>query len=195
MLCAQPAAAKDGAPFWDKTNWQFRLRAIDVAPAESSSVNIGGKASVDNSAAPEFDITYYFTKNISTELILATSKHSLSYSGNVDLGDTWVLPPTLTMQYHFTPDNAFSPYIGAGLNYSMFYGEDTATGFNNLKVEGGLGYALQVGTDYWINDNWGLNLDVKKIFLNVDAELNNGAVKADVDLDPWVIGTGISYRF
>jgi outer membrane protein len=195
LLASQPAIAKDGSSFLDKENWQFRLRAINVVPDESSTVNIGGDASVDNSTAPEFDITYFFTENISAELILATTKHSLSYTGNVDLGDTWVLPPTLTLQYHFTPENAFSPYIGAGLNYSMFYGEDTASGFNNLKVEGGLGYALQVGADYWVNDNWGLNLDVKKIFLNVDAELNDGAVQADVDLDPWVVGAGVSYRF
>ena len=104
-------------------------------------------------------------------------------------------PPTLTMQYHFTPDSSFSPYLGAGLNYSMFYNENAATGFSNLDVKGGVGYALQAGADYWINENWGLNLDVKKIYLNIDAKLNDGAVRADVDLDPWVVGAGVSYRF
>jgi outer membrane protein len=48
--------------------------------------------------------------------------------------------------------------------------------------------------DVPIGGNWSWNLDVKKIFVNVDATVN-GAVKADVDLDPWVIGTGIGYRF
>jgi len=52
-----------------------------------------------------------------------------------------------------------------------------------------------VGTDYWINDNWGVNLDVKKLFLNIDGKLNDGAVTADIDLDPWIIGAGVSYRF
>lgn len=77
----------------------------------------------------------------------------------------------------------------------MFYNERSGTGFTDLEVEGGVGYAVQAGFDYWLNDNWGLNLDAKKIFLNIDAKLNNGAIRADVDLDPWVVGTGISYRF
>lgn len=161
-----------------------------------SSVNIGGEVKVGNAFVPEVDLTYFITPNIALEAIAATSKHSLNYSVNgASLGKTWVLPPTVTLQYHFMPEETFSPYIGAGVNYSYFYGEDTGAGFTDLQVDGGFGYALQAGTDIWINENWGLNLDVKKIFLNVDAKLNGGAVRADVDLDPWVVGAGVSYRF
>ena len=77
----------------------------------------------------------------------------------------------------------------------MFYGEDAGTGFTDLNVDGGVGVAAQVGFDYWLNDNWGLNFDAKKIWLDVDATLNNGTIRADVELDPWVVGGGISYRF
>lgn len=99
------------------------------------------------------------------------------------------------MQYHFTPKQAFSPYVGAGLNYSLFYGEKAGTGFSDLNIDPSVGVAAQAGFDYWMNDHWGLNMDVKKLWLNVDASLNNGAVKADVDLDPWIVGAGVSYRF
>ncbi len=195
-IVTMPAMAKDlgDGPF-AKERFQVRVRIIDVAPDESSSVNIGGKADVDFAVVPELDLTYFFTPHIAAELIAATSKHDLTYTGNVNLGDAWILPPTLTLQYHFAPDSKFSPYLGAGLNYSLFYGEDTASGFTNLKVDGGVGYALQAGADYWIDEHWGLNLDVKKLWLNVDASLNNGAIKADVDLDPWIFGAGVSYRF
>jgi len=192
---AVPAQAADATNWLAKDNWQFRLRAIGVLPDDSSTVNIGGEASVGDAVTPEFDISYFFTDHIAAELILATAQHQVNYNGNTNLGDTMILPPTLTVQYHFTPDNAFSPYVGAGLNYSMFYNEKSGTGFTDLKVNGGVGYAVQAGFDYWLNDNWGLNLDAKKIFLNIDAKLNNGTIRADVDLDPWVIGTGISYRF
>lgn len=197
LLCAAsftPALADKGDT-WAKERFQVRVRAIDVVPDESSSVNIGGHVNVSNKATPEFDVSYYFTDNISAELIAATSKHHLTHSGGADLGSVWVLPPTVTLQYHFAPDKAFSPYLGAGLNYSIFYHEERGSAFTDLKVGNGVGYALQAGADYWLDKNWGLNLDVKKIFLNVDATLNHGAVRADVDLDPWVIGTGISYRF
>lgn len=191
-----PAQARDlGDGPWAKERFQIRARIIDVDPVVDSSVNIGGTVDADNAFTPEVDFTYFFTNNIAAELIAATSKHDVSYNGSTDLGEAWVLPPTLTLQYHFTPDSKFSPYVGAGLNYSIFYSEDAATGFNNLKVGNGVGYALQAGADYWINDNWGVNLDVKKIFLNVDAKLNDGAIRADIDMDPWVFGAGVSYRF
>lgn len=193
-----PAMARDlGDSYWSKERFQIRARALGVVPDDNSSVNIGGDADVGDAITPEVDLTYFITPNIGIEAIAATAQHKITYTGDVDIGDTWILPPTVTLQYHFTPDNAFSPYIGAGLNYSWFYGEDEGTGFNDLDVEGGVGYALQAGFDYWIDNNWGLNLDVKKIFLNIDADVNLGTtpVHADVDLDPWVVGAGVSYRF
>ena len=94
------------------------------------------------------------------------------------------------------PDEKFSPYIGAGLNYTLFYGEDEKNGFTDMDVDGGIGLAAQAGFDYWINDNWGFNADVKYIELDVDVKVNGGALRAnDVDLDPWVVGIGVSYRF
>lgn len=178
-----------------ENRWIVRARAVGVLPNDSSSVNIGGNTDVENAYVPELDFTYFFTPHIAAELILATAQHEIDYTGNVNLGDAWILPPTLTVQYHFTPDGTFSPYVGAGLNYSLFYNEDAAAPFTNLEVDGGIGYALQVGTDYWLNDHWGFNLDVKKIWLNIDGKLNNGAIRADIDLDPWIVGAGVSYRF
>lgn len=193
---AAAAQAQESHDFLAKDRFQVRLRAINVVPDESSSVNIGGDVHASNQIAPELDLTYFITDNIAAELIAATTKHDLKYTGDVKLGSTWVLPPTLTMQYHFTPKSKFSPYLGAGVNYSLFYAEDAkGPGFTDLKVDGGFGVAAQAGFDYWVNDNWGVNVDVKKLWLNVDASLNKGAVKADVDLDPWIIGTGVSYRF
>ena len=107
-----------------------------------------------------------------------------------------ILPPTLTLQYHPLRDESnFSPYIGAGINYSYFYDEQAGTGFTDLDIDGGFGYALQGGFDYWLDEHWGINMDVKKIFLDIDVSLNNGAIRLDTDLDPWVFGAGVSYRF
>lgn len=193
-----PAYARDlGDSYLSKERFQIRARAIGVVPQEDTDVNIGGEEHVGNAVTPEVDLTYFITDHIGIEAIAATAQHKLTYTGQTDLGDTWILPPTVTLQYHFTPDNAFSPYVGAGINYSYFYGEEDGAGFDDLDVEGGFGWALQAGADYWVNENWGVNIDVKKIFLNVDADVNLGAtpVHADVELDPWVVGAGVSYRF
>lgn len=191
------AARVEGTDTWAAERFQIRGRLITVAPDESSSTTAGGEVNVGDGMMPEVDLSYYFTDNVAVEVIASTTQHSLSHNALGDLGRTWVLPPTVTLQYHFTPNNSFSPYVGAGLNYSIFYGEEAAggNGINDLELEGGIGYALQAGADYWIDNNWGVNFDVKKLFLNVDGSVNNGAVRADVDLDPWVIGAGVSYRF
>ena len=196
LLSAAPNHA-NAEGWYDAENWQVRVRAIGVIPDEDTSVNISGTTEVSNEVVPELDISYFFTKNIAAELILATAKHNIDYNGSTDLGDAWILPPTLTLQYHFTPDQKFSPYVGAGVNYSMFYGEDAGAGFRDLDVDGGFGVALQAGMDYWIDEHWGLNLDVKKLWLNVDGELYSGTTRitTDIDLDPWIVGAGVAYRF
>lgn len=202
IACLTPLAAEanESNDVFAKERFQFRLRGIGVLPDNGGHTTIDGKPEADDAFVPEFDITYFFTKNIAAELILATSPHDLtlkdSQLGDVNLGDTWVLPPVLTLQYHFTPDQKFSPYVGAGLNYTLPYKEDEGDPIiTDLEVDGSLGYALQAGFDYWTNENWGVNMDVKKVWVDVDASINNGAITGEVELDPWIIGAGISYRF
>ena len=196
VFAYSPAYSKDlgNSPFSPK-RFQIRLRALGVLPDTDTSVNIGGKTDVGTAITPELDLSYFITENIAAEIIAGTAQHSIEYNGNTHLGNTWILPPTVTLQYHFTPDNSFSPDVGAGVNYSYFYGEDTGKGFTDLEVDGGFGTALQAGADLWLNQNWGLNVDVKKIFLDIDGKLNGGTIRTDIELDPWLVGGGISYRF
>lgn len=184
-----------GAALAASGDWIVRLRGINVSPDEDASVNIGGDISADSAYMPEIDFTYFLTDNIAAELIAATSEHEFRHSTAGNLGDAWVLPPTLTLQYHFMPEEQFSPYLGAGVNYTAVYGESAENGFFDFDAEGDYGWVLQGGFDYWLDDNWGINLDVKKIFVDVNATLNNGAVRADIELDPWVFGAGIAYKF
>lgn len=189
------SAYADGADYLSKDRFQVRVRALGVVPQEKSTVNIGGDVKVSNAITPEVDLSYFFTPDISAEIIAGTARHSLTHSSGASLGETWILPPTVTLQYHFMPDSKFHPYLGAGVNYSIFYHENTAAGFSDLNLDNAFGPVAQAGFDYWLNKNWGVNFDVKKIWLNVDASLNNGGVRADVDLDPWLIGAGVSYHF
>lgn len=195
-----PLAHAEGinTDFTNKDNWLFRLRAVSVTPAEDSITSIGGRVTADDQVVPEFDITYFWTDHIATELILAVTPHDMGAKdtaiGNVDFGDVWLLPPTLTLQYHFTPEQTFRPYVGAGINYTVFFNEDPVD-VASIHYENGFGYDLQVGFDYGLNANWAINADVKKVFLNTDVKINGGAITADVDLDPWIFGVGVAYRF
>ena len=87
-------------------NWQVRLRGVAVQPSEKAEVStIGGDVNISNSFIPELDFTYFFNKNVAAELILGTAKHDVkainTVAGDIDLGSAWLLPPTLTAQYHF----------------------------------------------------------------------------------------------
>ena len=196
------AAMAEGFKTKEAGDFLVRARGIGMVPDESSSISvIGGEADASNEYVPELDISYFITDNIALELIAATTNHDIDVEGStlgadVDLADVGVLPPTLTLQYHFMPKNRFSPYLGAGLNYTFFYDEEAAGGaVTSVDFSNGIGYALQAGIDVAIAGNWSANLDVKKIFLNTDVKINGGAINADVDLDPWVFGVGIGYRF
>lgn len=90
--------------------WQIRVRALGVVPRDKGRVHQipGSEMDFSSTVIPELDITYYFTNNIAAELILGTTyssidgKGSLHTAGAGKLGKTWILPPTLTLQYHFT---------------------------------------------------------------------------------------------
>lgn len=187
--------------FADKpqNDWVMRVRGVYVKTDVHSKVDtLGGGIATSTDQVPELDITRFFTPNIAAELIAATTTHDInlrgSSVGNAELGSVKLLPPTLTLQYHLNPNEKFRPYVGAGLNYTFFYDVKTGGIANNIKYKDHIGYAAQAGFDYMIDDKFGVNLDIKKIFLQTTATVNN-SIRAKVALDPWLIGAGVSYRF
>lgn len=196
------AAAPEAQAVAEQSPWQIRVRALHVMTEDEGFVSgvDGSELSYSDTTIPELDITYYFTKNIAAELILGTTNAKVFGDGTIDalgeVGKTWLLPPTLTLQYHFTDFGAFKPYVGAGLNYSIFYNQSAKSAVD-LDVKNTFGAALQVGFDYMLDDHWGLNLDVKKIFLKPDFDVTVGSdqLSGKAKLDPWLIGAGVTYRF
>lgn len=188
-----------------------RGRAIAVLPSEdantSGALTIDDALSIDNSVVPELDLTYFLTNNIGVEVIAGVTPHDVTgRSGAVaglDFGRVWLLPPTVTVQYHFDPIPAVagvSPYVGAGVNYTRFFnaGSWDAATIADIDYGSSWGGALQVGVDVPLSSNWVLNADVKKIWINsdVDVTLVGGSeVKADTDINPWVVGLGVGYKF
>lgn len=197
LACIAPAVhaaeATDGA--WDQT-WMVRGRVIGLAPSnDGGDVSIGGKINASTNVVPEVDVTYFLNRNIGFELIAATTQHSLHADkrpAELDLGDVRLLPPTLTAQYH-VPCGDWKPYVGAGLTYAHFY-DETHPGWSSVKVDDAVGFAAQAGVDYAISGPWVANVDVKKIWVSTDATVN-GTVTAKANLNPWVVGAGVGYRF
>ncbi len=186
----------------DAGDFVVRGRALVVKPQEDATITggvTGNSIDIDTSVVPELDFSYFFTKNIAAELIAAVTPHDVkangTSAGNLDLGSAWLLPPTVLVQYHFDEMNKFKPYVGAGVNYTMFFNEDAGASITNIKYGNSFGPALQVGVDYMLDDHWMLNADVKKVWINSDVSINSGSVNADVDINPWLIGVGFGYKF
>lgn len=200
------AAQAQSADAWQPPragDWIVTGRITSVAPTtddiitNAAGVDSGLKVDVSDDLMPTLGFTYFFTDHIAVEAILGTTRHEIRAQGgmtDVAVHETWVLPPVVTVQYRPLTEGRFSPYVGAGVNGMLFYGGDDKNGFT-VDLDNGLGYAVQAGADIGIQGPWSLNVDVKKVWFNTDANINGGALKSDVDLDPWVVSIGIGRTF
>lgn len=178
-----------------------RVRGLAVIPDASGKISQvpGSEVRITTSGIPELDISYFFTPNIAAELVLGVTPHRIRGTGalaGIDVGKTWLLPPTLTLQYHFTDFMPFKPYVGAGVNYTIFFRQRAAGGvIQSLDIKNEFAPAIQFGFDYMITKNWGINVDAKKLWLRPSVVLNGGALTGRVHIDPWIVGGGVAYRF
>jgi len=186
-----------------KGSWMLNVRATGVSPdagdpiVTAAGAATGLRAEVSDDVMPTVGLSYFITDNIAVEVIAGTTQHTVKAVGagtDVEVHKTWVLPPVLSVQYHPYPAAKFSPYVGAGLNYMLFYGDKDKNGFK-VKLDDGFGYALQAGADLALTGRYSLNVDVKKVWFETDATINDGALKSKVKLDPWVVSAGVGYRF
>jgi outer membrane protein len=202
VFAAGAAQAQDG-PFADRL--QIRARAIGVLPDESADISlIGGTVDIEDQWVPEVDFTWFFNDNVAVEVIAAVTPHDVkavnTSLGEVDLGDVTLLPPTVTLQYHFNPGGTWRPYVGAGVNYTTFFDDDlpSGTALAGIDYDDSVGWAVQAGVDIYVDEHWFWNIDVKKIDISPDVKIDAGGgtiINADVDIDPVVIGVGFGYRF
>lgn len=193
--------------------WIVRARAIHISPDDSSgdisvagTPVLGSGVGVDEDTVPEIDITYMITRHIGLELILATSTHTVTARGSLGaLGrviDSEVLPPTLTLQYHFNPEGTIRPYAGIGINYTKFYDEKVQGPLDisgsDIHLDSSWGLAAQLGVDFMLDNSWFINADIKYIKIDSTASFTDtafGNVEVDVDIDPIVVGLGFGKRF
>ncbi len=194
------AALSAGAVQAQESPWMVRARAVYLSWDNGNAdglQNAGvGTVSADKRWIPEVDISYFITKNIAAELVL-------TYPQDVDIktaalggiGHVQALPPSLLLQYHFTDLGAFKPYVGLGLNYTIFTKDSFNTALGKVSVDGSSwGLAAQVGMDYAIDKKWSINLDAKYIQMDTDVKLG-GTKIGKLDLNPITYGVGIGYRF
>jgi outer membrane protein len=179
-----------------------------VSPQGDSDeiTGIGAGARVEADGAPSLGITatYMATDNIGVGVLAAWPfKHDIDATGSIatlgTVAETKHLPPTVTLQWHFTPSNTVRPYVGAGINYTNFFSEDTkgALASHKLSLDDSWGLALEAGVDVDINSDWFVSGQVWYLDIDTDATLSGPTFNTNfnVEIDPWVVMLGVGTKF
>jgi outer membrane protein len=195
---------------YEQGDWVVRVGMTNVAPDDSSNnVNVGGAdlgvgVNVDSNTQLGLNFVYFYSPQLAIEVLAATPfSHDIGLDTVGPLGNTKHLPPTVSANYYFSePSAKFQPYVGAGINYTIFFDEkftsaNTDAGFSNLDLDSSLGLAAQVGFDYMLDDKWLINGSVRWMDIDTEAsfDLNGAAGSVDVSIDPLVYSITAGYRF
>ena len=181
--------------------WMLRVRAVDLLFQNGQSNALSTlNVKAQNEFIPEFDISYFFTKNIAAELVLTYPQqvNITAGSGNNNIGKISALPPSLLVQYHFTDLGAFKPYVGVGLNYTIFGNRQNFPALgNSVQVDqNSVGVVGQIGGDYMFDKNWGANIDLKYATMSTNVSTYPAGVNSGkLTLNPWMPAVGVTYKF
>lgn len=217
VLFATTAAAlcvSTSAIAYEQGDFLIKGGAAHVATHDSSSdiTPLAGSqgANVDDDTQLGLSFTYMYTDHVGIELLAATPfEHDVQSYGDViagsQVGTVKQLPPTLTLNYYpASKDSKIQPYVGAGINYTVFFSEDAHSSFESIagktdiSLKDSWGLAFHAGVDYKLNDNWSLNAGYWYIDIDTDVTLRTagaGNLKLDIDIDPSVYMLGLSYKF
>ncbi len=197
---ASSAFADDSEP----SPWLVRVRMLDVQTQQSNdagTVHVPGAVPVGadtikvaNRTQPEIDVSYFFTHNISAELVGSYPlSHQVHQSALGYIGGLQELPPILNLQYHFDGMGNFVPYVGAGMMYLRTMNVSLLGGALGVQ-QNNWGEDVQLGADYKLDNHWLLNADIKKTWVSIG--LNSaGATDLQLHPDPYILGVGVGYRF
>ncbi len=175
-------------------DWVFRLGVASVNPKSDN----GDVVSVDSGTTLAFNGTYMFSQNVGLEVLASLPfSHDIKLEGTGTIvGETKQLPPTVSLQYHFVNNSAFTPYAGLGVNYTLFFDEKTKGPLagSKLDLDASFGVATQLGIDYDISDNMHLNFDLRWMDIDTDAKLD-GVSLGTVEIDPLIYSVTVGWKF
>ena len=206
-LVAAMAAVASLAPIFaqaqvaEENPWMIRVRAVDLLFQNGQSSTVADlNVKAKNQIIPEFDVSYFFTKNIAAELVLTWPQqvNITAGPGSTNVGKVTALPPSLLAQYHFTDFGAFKPYVGAGVNYTIFGNRQNFPALGNTVTvdQSSIGFVGQIGMDYMLTKNWGMNVDLKYATMSTNVKtVAGGADLGKLTLNPWMPAVGVTYKF
>lgn len=181
------------ASAYEAGDWVGRFGVHHIEPKSHNHDTIG----VDSTQGVTGSLAWFLTPQLAVDLLVAVPfKHDITLQGAGTVASTRHLPPTLSLAWYPQVSGAWHPYVGLGMNYTLFFDEDTqgALAGADLELDPSFGAAALVGVDWDISQNWGLALDLRYMDIDTDASAN-GTDLGTVEIDPLAAGISLSYRF
>ena len=163
-----------------------------MSPNGGTSNTLAGPVDVDPNIRPIVTAEYFIADRIGIELLASWPfEHDINLGG-AEVASTKHLPPTLSLQYYFVNNSNWTPFIGAGVNYTLFYDESTSGALTgaSISLDDSFGFALHAGIDYRVNERGSVRADIRWADIDTDVEVN-GLPIGEVSIDPFIYG--ISY--
>lgn len=192
LLFATPVLAQQAG------DWTLGVGAHVVSPKSGNGSLAGGALDVDvgDNWRPTITGEYFFRDNWGIEILASLPfQHDIDLNG-VKAGSTKHLPPTLSLQYHFNGSEKVKPFVGAGVNYTIFFSQETTGPLAgaNLDLDNSWGLAAHAGLDFAVGEKKWLRLDARWIDIDTDVKVN-GASVGTVNIDPMVYGAAFVWQF
>lgn len=194
----------------------------EAAPGGPEFPIPGVGANIANVATVGMEAGYYVMPNVSLDISLGIPMWSKvtttgapipiagPFTAPVGTRLSTIMPAfiPITAVYHFNQFGAFQPYVGAG--FAPMFSFSQRDGFNTgVTVDPTVGLVLQAGADIMVDRHWGLSFDVKKLFANGTSHAAGDNLAGFVpgggpvpltgtqttQFQPWVLSTGVLYRF
>jgi outer membrane protein len=148
---------------------------------------------VDDAWSLVFTVGYMFDEHWALELLgSGPFQHDINVRGIGKVGETKLLPPTVSALYYFNPGGKVKPYLGAGVNFTEFYGEKPS----DLHLKGSIGPAAAGGIDYLFDRHWSATVDLRYAYVRTDVRANGSSYNyGSLQLNPVVVSLMVGYRF
>ena len=189
---AMPAFAQEAG------TWTVGIGAHQVNPKSDNGSLVGGTLDVEvgSNVRPTITAEYFIRDNLGIEVLASWPfEHDIDINGLGNVGSTKHLPPTVSIQYHFG-EGKVRPFLGAGVNYTYFFSEDTngALAGSDLELDSSFGLAAHAGLDFKVGDKGSVRVDARWIDIDTDVKLNGTGI-GTVNIDPLVYGVAYVMEF
>ncbi|MCE3004830.1 MAG: outer membrane beta-barrel protein [Xanthomonadaceae bacterium] len=197
-LAAPGAASAEG--------FSVRLGYLNVNP-DSDNGRLAGAydVEVEYDWSATIGASYFVTGNIAIDVqtALAKFKHDLKLTGGATglptLNDANLVgvehrPTTIQAQWHFAPGEQFGPYIGAGYGWTSISVARNQTGLGTLDTDRADGFTAEGGLDVNFDNGVFVRGSVQYLKFETDVTLG-GAGIGTVEVNPWIYGVQVGYRF